>query len=173
MVHQNGRASDPAQAFNGIREPVPAPGANIHKWGDGELVSKNHLAVIGSLQGLFHGETGLTERIIVQGKQRHNGHATEYRKRVLGCQHINAPATFNKLIVFRAALARVCASAKQLVVARYPNHAGKSFAQFGQHLENLLGALRHITGNNEPVPWVGGANGVNGLGISLHCCVKV
>ena len=162
MVHQNGRCHPVqfVQTGPGVLQSVPAPGVagGIGLAGQQELVSGDHVAILGDRQALgLRPRSGGQERVVVEQEHRDYGRRTAafgpHRIRVLRGENTHLVAHLHQVVVARAAehLGRVLAGGPELMIAGNPDHLGESAPQQIQGRTDVVGAVGHVAGDDQPV----------------------
>ncbi|SCF94382.1 hypothetical protein GA0115255_112153 [Streptomyces sp. Ncost-T6T-2b] len=97
------------------------------------------------------------EGVVVQEEERRDRHgsvgARPDREGVLGSRHAELPAQRDEVVVagLAAQLDRVLGHGPQLVVAGGPDDMGEAFREKPERPPDLLGALRDVAGDDQPV----------------------
>ncbi len=158
-----------------VLQPCGAPRVErrVRGRGDEELVRRHHVALAGERQPVRLGRRALRqERIVVQQEHRHQGDGTvgagPLRERILGRQHAQRPAQGDQVVVpgLTVHLHGILDGGPQFVVSRHPDHRVEPAREQRQRPLDVVGLLRHVTRDDQPVLGRRGHDGLRDLTVA-------
>ena len=126
VVDQDGLSAHPIETVFGVFNTLGAPLFDVYVRRDRKLIIKLDLC---SRHCLLCCQPQRAKTVVIERKQRADGHIPEYRVRIFRGHHANRAQLPHQRTVSRLAADAFCGTVKQLMIARHPNHLGETLGQ--------------------------------------------